>query len=44
MGRCQRNFCGPRVVEILARELDLPVSKISKEGAGSEEVLYDSFD
>ena len=42
MGRCQRNFCGPHVVEILARELDLPVSSISKEGAGSEEILYES--
>ena len=44
MGRCQRNFCGPRVVEILARELDLPISSISKEGAGSEEIMHNSVD
>lgn len=44
MGRCQRNFCGPCVVEILARELDLPVSKMTKEGVGSEEVMCGSID
>lgn len=40
MGRCQRNFCGPHVIEILARELNLPVNQITKYGPGSEEVLY----
>ena len=39
LGRCQRNWCGPQVVQILARETGLPVSEISKNGAGSEEVF-----
>ena len=42
MGRCQGNFCGPHIVEILARELNIPVSQVSKYGSGSEEVLFDS--
>lgn len=32
MGRCQGGFCGPRVVEILARELGVPMSAIRKDG------------
>ncbi len=36
MGRCQGSFCGPRVVEIMARELGEPVSRVTKAGAGSE--------
>jgi glycerol-3-phosphate dehydrogenase len=36
MGRCQGGFCGPRVVEILARELGVPPEEITKDGAGSE--------
>ncbi len=36
MGRCQGSFCQPRVAEILARELDLPLEKITKKGPGSE--------
>ncbi len=39
MGRCQRNFCGSRVVNILARELDIPVNKVTQKGRGSEEVF-----
>jgi len=35
MGRCQGGFCGPRVIEILARELGVPVSGINKNNAGS---------
>jgi len=35
MGRCQGGFCGPRVIEILARELGVPVSGINKNTAGS---------
>lgn len=34
-GRCQGGFCGPRVVEILAEELHLPVMEISKFGGKS---------
>ncbi len=32
MGRCQSGFCSPKVVEILARELQKDVSEISKSG------------
>lgn len=36
MGRCQAGFCTPRTMEILARELNLPVTSICKNGPGSE--------
>jgi len=39
MGRCQGGFCGPKLVDILARELDLPVEEITKRGGGSQIVL-----
>lgn len=35
MGRCQGGFCGPRVQEILARELGLPQSAILLDQPGS---------
>ena len=35
-GRCQGGFDMPLVVEILARELNLPATEISKKGDGSE--------
>jgi glycerol-3-phosphate dehydrogenase len=35
MGRCQGGFCGPRVVEILARELGVPMTAIRKDGPDS---------
>ncbi|MCQ5146445.1 NAD(P)/FAD-dependent oxidoreductase [Enterocloster bolteae] len=35
MGRCQSGFCGPKVIEILARELNVPVDKINKNLEGS---------
>lgn len=35
MGRCQSGFCNPRVVEILARELQKDESEIRKSGSGS---------
>lgn len=38
MGRCQAGFCSPRVMEILARELGVPVTAIRKNGRGSEVV------
>ncbi|WP_430885657.1 NAD(P)/FAD-dependent oxidoreductase [Fusibacter sp. JL216-2] len=34
-GRCQGGFCGPRVLEILARELDLNPTEIAHEGKDS---------
>ena len=36
MGRCQAGFCTPRVMEILARELDVPMESICKNAPGSE--------
>ncbi|MHB8105877.1 MAG: FAD-dependent oxidoreductase [Candidatus Cryosericum sp.] len=36
MGRCQGGFCGPRVLEILCRELDLDPLSVTKCGPGSE--------
>ena len=42
MGRCQGGFCGPRVVQILARELQVPVSSIVKERAASR-LYYEKF-
>ena len=35
LGRCQGGFCGPRALEILARELNMPAEQINKKGAGS---------
>jgi len=36
MGRCQGGFCGPRVLEILSRELGFPPEAICKNEPGSE--------
>lgn len=36
MGRCQGGFCGPRVVEILARELHIDPTEVCKNEKGSE--------
>lgn len=35
MGRCQGGFCSPRVMEILAEELNLPLTDITKCGGDS---------
>ena len=35
MGRCQGGFCGPRVVEILAREGNVPMGDIVQDRAGT---------
>lgn len=43
MGRCQGGFCGPRVTQILARELGIPVEKVLKERQGSE-LFYRKFE
>lgn len=36
MGRCQGGFCSPRVMELLSRELQVPMEQITKCGSGSE--------
>ncbi len=35
MGRCQAGFCGPKVIEILARELGVSTDQINKNNDGS---------
>ncbi len=36
MGRCQGGFCYPKVMEILSRELNIPIELISKKGRRSD--------
>ncbi len=40
MGRCQGGFCGSKVVEILARELNVPMNEITKFG-GQSKIMYE---
>lgn len=35
MGRCQGGFCGPQIVEILSKELNIPYEAVTKSGDGS---------
>ena len=39
MGRCQGGFCGSKVVEILSRELDVPMNQVTKHGNRSK-IVY----
>ena len=39
MGRCQSGFCSPRTMEILARELGVSMSDITKSGGKSRLVV-----
>ena len=39
MGRCQAGFCSPRTMEIINRELGIPMEKITKLGGDSKMVL-----
>ena len=39
MGRCQSGFCSPRVIEILARELGVDQSEITKSGGKSKYIV-----
>ena len=39
LGRCQAGFCGMRIPQILARELNIPMEQVSKKGAGSESFI-----
>lgn len=40
MGRCQGGFCGPRVTAILARELGIPETDVTKKGGQSRNLRY----
>jgi len=35
MGRCQSGFCSPRVTDIISRELDIPMTSVTKNGGCS---------
>ena len=35
MGRCQGGFCGPYVMELLAREMGIPMESVTKSGGDS---------
>lgn len=39
MGRCQSGFCSPRTIEILARELGVEESEITKSGGDSKLIV-----
>lgn len=39
MGRCQSGFCAPRTMEILHRELGIPMTEITKSGGKSNMVV-----
>ena len=39
MGRCQGGFCAPRVMEILSRELNIPMDEITKSGGASKLIV-----
>ena len=36
MGRCQGGFCGPAVMQLLSRELKIPMEQVTKSGVGSQ--------
>lgn len=42
MGRCQGGFCGPRVTQILARELNISVPEVLKERTDSN-MFYENI-
>lgn len=44
MGRCQGGFCGHRVAAILARELGIPVTEVTKNGKDSPIYLGETKD
>ena len=42
MGRCQGGFCSPRVMAILARELNIPEEQVTMKGPNSRHLLFKS--
>lgn len=36
MGRCQGGFCMPNLIEILAKELNIPFEQVTKKGKDSK--------
>jgi len=39
MGRCQGGFCGPYVMELIAKSHNIPMEAVTKSGPGAEMVL-----
>lgn len=39
MGRCQGGFCGPYVMELLAKEMGIPMEEVTKNGGTSAMVI-----
>ena len=39
MGRCQSGFCSPKVVEIMAKELNIGISQVKKMGGNSAFIM-----
>lgn len=39
MGRCQGGFCGPYVMELISRELSIPMEHVTKSGGNSRMVI-----
>lgn len=39
MGRCQAGFCSPKTMEILAEELNIPISEVTKSGGASKLIV-----
>ena len=39
MGRCQGGFCGPYIMELLSRELGIPMEDVTKSGGDSRMVM-----
>jgi glycerol-3-phosphate dehydrogenase len=39
MGRCQGAFCGPKVISILAKELNIPEEEVLKDSKGSQIIV-----
>ncbi len=39
MGRCQGGFCSPHILDILARELNIPAENVTKSGGASNIII-----
>ncbi len=44
MGRCQGGFCGPRVQEIIARELNIPLEEVPQDRKGTDIITGETKD
>ena len=42
MGRCQGGFCGPKVLEIISKELNIPMTEVTLKGGKSKILTKDN--